>query len=544
MKTILLGNDTKDVIDRKIKNYFNEHGLTSDNTNSYSIEFIEDNGQRLVKLTDSTQEILLNYEKFLADMEVILKEIKDEKRLQAVATAGMLSRSEGRVSEVYNKRKKYASNVKVATNVVGYGHKTIAEHDYYVLALEDVTPIVEQTLIGYRLTSFTIKSRRNVDFRNVGFYVPDFKDAKGNILERNEELQNTYVKYMKSLFAKYGEFVDCGIPVEDSRFILPYCYYSNFVMGCDANELLRITSDLLYGKLSKITELNELGKNLAKIICENSPYLENSLKEEGKKKYYEDKYAFVDTLLEKMDIQNGDDIQYNKSNVLNEVHLNKHTDSPDFEIICTFLQAKYQMSYEKALDYTAKMDDKTKSLIMQAILHSKNNRELEQVNFEFEIPIDLATLTHITRHRMQSLLVPDFVPLWNLGNYVKPETIMKGHEREYIEVFNNNKLMMDYFKSQGVREEDLIYFYLSGNMCNIYTNMNGRELLWFSKMRCCNKAQWTIRKIANQMVDDVREVSPLLAAGLGPSCITESYCPEGKDSCKNRGVVVLKKKLT
>lgn len=194
MKTILLGNDTKDVIDRKIKKYFNEHGLTRDNANSYSIEFIEDNGQRLVKLTDSTQEILLNYEKFLADMEVILKEIKDEKRLQAVATAGMLSRSEGRVSEVYNKRKKYASNVKVATNVVGYGHKTIAEHDYYVLALEDVTPIVEQTLIGYRLTSFTIKSRRNVDFRNVGFYVPDFKDAKGNILERNEELQNTYIK--------------------------------------------------------------------------------------------------------------------------------------------------------------------------------------------------------------------------------------------------------------------------------------------------------------------------------------------------------------
>ena len=63
-------------------------------------------------------------------------------------------------------------------------------------------------------------------------------------------------------------------------------------------------------------------------------------------------------------------------------------------------------------------------------------------------------------------------------------------------------------------------------------------------MRCCNKAQWPIRKIANQMVADVRKVSPLLAEGLGPSCMTEHYCPEGKDSCKNRGIVVLKKELT
>ena len=39
-------------------------------------------------------------------------------------------------------------------------------------ALNDVTPIVEQTIIGYRLTSFTIKSRREVDFRTVGFYTP------------------------------------------------------------------------------------------------------------------------------------------------------------------------------------------------------------------------------------------------------------------------------------------------------------------------------------------------------------------------------------
>ena len=150
-----------------------------------------------------------------------------EKRLQIVSAAGNLSRADGTVTQVFESRNDYESNLKLARAVVGYGHKSIAEHDYLVFAIEDVTPIVEQTIIGYRLTSFTIKSRRNVDFRNVGFYVPEFKDKDGNVLENNEELQQKYSAYMQSLFDKYGDLVDESIPVEDCRYILPYSYNSN-----------------------------------------------------------------------------------------------------------------------------------------------------------------------------------------------------------------------------------------------------------------------------------------------------------------------------
>ena len=73
------------------------------------------------------------------------------------------------------------------------GHKSIIEHDYLVFALCDVTPIVEQTLIGYRLTSFTIKSRREVDFRTVGYYVPEFRNQKGELHEKSEELREEYL---------------------------------------------------------------------------------------------------------------------------------------------------------------------------------------------------------------------------------------------------------------------------------------------------------------------------------------------------------------
>ena len=167
-----------------------------------------------------------------------------EKRLQIVAAAGTLSRADGTVTKVFRSRRDYESNLKLARAIVGYGHKSISEHDYLVFALEDVSPIVEQTIIGYRLTSFTIKSRRNVYFRKAGFYVPDFKDKEGNVLLDNKKLQTTYRKYMRSLFKKYGELVDEEIPVEDCRYILPYSFHSNIIMGCDANELLNMVSDM------------------------------------------------------------------------------------------------------------------------------------------------------------------------------------------------------------------------------------------------------------------------------------------------------------
>lgn len=466
-----------------------------------------------------------------------------EKRLQIVASAGNLSRADGTVTQVFESNNDYDKNLKLARAVVGYGHKSIAEHDYIVFALEDVTPIVEQTIIGYRLTSFTIKSRRNVDFRNVGFYVPDFHDEDGKVLKNNKDLQKQYKAYMQSLFDKYGELVDEEIPVEDCRYILPYSYYSNIIMGCDANELMRMTSDMLHGKISHIPEIRELGEKFEAMIKENAPYLTRALDAEAGKDYYEDKYEFLDEMIPQTGGWSGRKVETGV--LLDGVNMTDYTKLADWKVLCHIIAARYQVSLENASELLHQLGDQDSGIkrrLMQALIHSKNQRELEQVIFSFEIPISLAVLTHITRHRMHSLLVPDFVPLWDMGNYVTPDTVAKNHKEEYDEIFSNNELMVEDFKKQGVRDEDLVYFYLSGNACNIYTTMNGRTLEWISRMRCCNKAQWEIRHIANSMVEQASKVAPLIGEGLGPYCKVMGYCPEGKDSCKARGVVVLSKK--
>ena len=87
------------------------------------------------------------------------------------------------------------------------------------------------------------------------------------------------------------------------------------------------------------------------------------------------------------------------------------------------------------------------------------------------------------------------------------------------------------FVKEGVMEEDLVYFYIGGQMCNVMTTMNARTLQWVCRMRCCNKAQWQIRNIAKEMAKQVKQVAPLIGKGLGATCVTQYACYEGRESC-------------
>ena len=60
--------------------------------------------------------------------------------------------------------------------------------------------------------------------------------------------------------------------------------------------------------------------------------------------------------------------------------------------------------------------------------------------------------------------------------------------------------------------------------------MNARSLHNFFRLRCCNRAQWEIRELAEEMLRLCREAAPHLFAKSGPPCVS-GPCPEGKMSC-------------
>lgn len=444
-----------------------------------------------------------------------------ESRIQRVAAAGKLSRFNGNVFEILDSCNDFESNLKLIKRIIKMGHKSIIEHDYLVFALCDVTPIVEQTIIGNRLTSFTVKSRREVDFRTAGFYTPEFRNKNLEEHEKNEELKKKYNEHMQYLFNTYGEIVDKDVNVEDARFILPYCFHSNIIMGLDGRELEKLVISLRNGRLSRIQELKELGDRLYEIIKEEVPYLKVSLK--NVEIQNENQFEYIESISKRPKIK-----------ILDKPKILSYTPNADDVVIKSNIMYHYQCSEEKAdeiLKEMIKKDENAKEKIMNNILHKEERRELEQVSFSFQIPISLSILTHLTRHRMHSLLVPEFIPMWDMKNYVTPVTVKNKANDIFQESIEKNMKMFEEFKDAGVAEEDLIYFYVGAQMLNVVTTMSARTLQWILRLRCCNKAQWQIRFIAQEIARKVSEVAPLIGKGLGPTCITDRYCGEGRECC-------------
>ena len=74
--------------------------------------------------------------------------------------------------------------------------------------------------------------------------------------------------------------------------------------------------------------------------------------------------------------------------------------------------------------------------------------------------------------------------------------------------------------------------YVLPNACEtkMIVTMNARSLYNFFAHRCCERAQWEIRELADAMLMLVKEVAPVLFKNAGPSCVC-GPCPEGKMSC-------------
>lgn len=446
-----------------------------------------------------------------------------EKQINICAAAGKLSRMPGTVFDAVNSMKDYDKALKFIKRVIGMGHTSTIDHDYMVFALSGVSPIVEQTIIEERYSSFTIKSRREVDFSNVGFYIPDFHTNKGEIIENNDEIKKEYKKYMKQLFASYKKLVDNNIPKEDARFVLPYCYHSEIIMGLDGTSLVRMIVRLTKGKCSKITELKELGEKLYEIAKDRAPYIIELIEKENIEDYSEVEEIIKETNFE------------TKYNLINEPVLLSYTNNIDETLFVNALARIYSLDYTSAkaiYEEKIKGNNKLEDKLMKAIFNDPEHNDLRQINLRFQLGIPFAILTHYTRHRRLSLSIPDFVPIPDLGCYITPPSIKNSAMNDfYHEVFNKNIEVYNKFKSYGICDEDLVYFILSGNAVNVIINFDGEAFRWICRLRECTKAQWCIRQAVTKMHNEVSNVSKYFANNLGPDCVTKHICGEGKESC-------------
>ena len=460
------------------------------------------------------------------ELIAVLKTNELERKAEIVSTAGRLSRNPGTVFDVLNlsESKSLEQNLSFIKRVINMGHDSITDHDYCVFAIENVSPIIEQTIIAERFSSFTIKSRREVDFSKVGFYVPDFHDESGNVLENNHQIKKEFEKHEQSLFQDYDKLVKLGVPLEDARFVLPYSYHSNIIMGIDAHTLKDMIIKFTKTKYSKISELKEFGDKLYEIAKKEIPFIIDEIdKIESKTEDSVDEYL-------------KGKIKDSAYEILDKPKLLASTPHVDDTIMLSSIMRRYQFDSEKAKKvYKILCEDETfKEEMMRRIAFASDKLELTQVSFELQIPLSFAVLTHLTRHRTHHIMVPDFFPVIDLTKIKWPPKIKAICPDFYQEIFDRNIRMYEHFKKDyGIREEDLIYFTLSGNIINVLTNMDGKTLEHILRLRECTKAQWETREMAIGMHDEIRKLNDASCFSkiLGPTCETQRFCKEGKESC-------------
>ncbi len=83
----------------------------------------------------------------------------------------------------------------------------------------------------------------------------------------------------------------------------------------------------------------------------------------------------------------------------------------------------------------------------------------------------------------------------------------------------------------GVAPEDARFVLGQGFASKLIMTKNARAWLEWFTVRCCARAQWEIRALAQAVLTVLKECSPVLFDRAGPPCVTEGICREGEMSC-------------
>lgn len=186
-------------------------------------------------------------------------------------------------------------------------------------------------------------------------------------------------------------------------------------------------------------------------------------------------------------------------------------------------------------DLLASMTAEQIQALLGRLIQQGHLSPFEHASFSFAVSGVSRALTHeLVRHRIASYTQRSQRWLNETGfAYVTPPRISANAEAERIFTEAMAALRRDYARllALGIPREDARFVLPNACTSQIMVTMNARSLRNFFSLRCCTRAQWEIRRLANEMLSLVRQVAPGLFLKAGPPCETDGICREGKLGC-------------
>lgn len=223
-----------------------------------------------------------------------------------------------------------------------------------------------------------------------------------------------------------------------------------------------------------------------------------------------------------------------------KVILLRHTPGPEETVA---MAAKLCYSPADITSLKGKIETKDQKTFVEKLIKMGHMSPIEHTSFTFAIEgISRACSHQLVRHRVASYSQQSqrYVSEESGFDYVIPPVIKEDKElkKTFVSFMEEAQkaynAMVKKLNDKGVKGEsanqDARFLLPNAAETKIMVTMNARELLHFFKQRCCNRAQWEIRKMAEEMLKLVKDAAPTIFHKAGPGCLF-TPCPEGDYSC-------------
>jgi len=214
-----------------------------------------------------------------------------------------------------------------------------------------------------------------------------------------------------------------------------------------------------------------------------------------------------------------------------KVVLINHTPDPDQTVAAAARLCYSPAGTEEIIDTLTPADVER---LLKMLVELGHWSPLEHASFTFAVEGVSRAMTHqLVRHRIASYSQQSqrYVTLEDF-QYIVPPSIGKNPAAKAL----FNRTMEDIRSAYRelaamVHQEDARYVLPNACETKIVLTLNCRSLLNFFEHRCCERAQWEIRRLANMMLAEVKKVAPVLFSQAGPACVACGTCPEGQMTC-------------
>lgn len=213
-------------------------------------------------------------------------------------------------------------------------------------------------------------------------------------------------------------------------------------------------------------------------------------------------------------------------------------------------------------DFAGDMFDKAKASedasrireFISKVVSSGHESPLEHVKFTFAVEGVSRALTHqLVRHRIASYSQQSQRYVKETGfDYIVPPAFAKDDKLKvrFLSIMGDIQKsyndLLGLLKDKGVEGEsanqDARFVLPQAAETKIVVTMNCREFKHFFQHRCCARAQWEIRALAEKMLAICARELPEVFSVPGAKCDDLGYCPEGaKFTCGRHPVRAAKR---